>query len=234
METALGPLMRVSCNKYIKDSINTFSPYVKLNEILINNGKKAANNLNSENILKDSLRPSLHRSWQSYFKDTPALGGEVSRLAGYLGVSFVTTNDARRLWDTPYDIAEAVDTKNAAHQSRFISNLIKITASVPDIAGTRPPRNGFATVKGRANFLRHGAVFADAPAPDSIILSFQGPGTFYNIVDESGQFMIKGVATKKLTLHKVIIEGYKFDAITDSRTEKKQYQLKKQFRKRKI
>ncbi len=218
----------------IKGSINTFSPYVKLNEILINSGKKAAGNLNSENILKDSLRPSLHRSWQSYFKDTPALGGEVSRLAGYLGLSFVTTNDARRLWDTPYDILETVDIKNAANQSRFISNLIKIIASVPDIAGTRPPRNGFATVKGRANFLRQGAVFADAPAPDSVILSFQGPGIFYNIVDESGEFLIKGVATKKTTLHKVIIEGYKFDkktgntiwAIDKRKTTKARYRVK--------
>lgn len=202
----------------IKDSINTFSPYVKLNKLLINSSKKAADNLNSENILKDSLRPSLHKSWQSYFKDTPALGGEVSRLAGYLGLSLVTTNDARRLWGTPYDILETIDIKNAANQSRFISNLIKIIASTPDISGTRPPRNDFATVRGQANFLRHGAVFADAPAPGSVILSFQGHGTFHNMVDESGQFMIKGVATKKSTLHKVIIEGYKFDKTTGNTT----------------
>ncbi|MCP4369887.1 MAG: M28 family peptidase [Deltaproteobacteria bacterium] len=218
----------------IKDSINTFSPYVKLNQIIIKSGKKAAGNLNSENILKDSLRPSLHKPWQSYFKDTPALGGEVSRLAGYLGLSFVTTNDARRFWDTPYDVLETVDIKNAARQSRFISNLIKLIASAPDVSGKRTPRNGFATVKGRANFLRHGAVFADAPAPGSVILSFQGPGIFYNIVDQSGEFLIKGVATKKVTLHKVIIEGYKFDqtngntiwAIDKKRTTKARYRVK--------
>lgn len=218
----------------IKDSINTFPPYVKLDEILINSAKKTAANLHSENILKDSLRPSLHRSWQSYFMDTPALGGEVSRLAGYLGLSFVTTNDARRLWDTPYDTLEKMDIKTAANQSRFISNLIKMIASTPDIADARPPRNGFATVTGRANFLRHGAVFADAPAPDSVILSFQGKGIFYNVADESGRFLIKGVATKKLTLHKVIIEGYKFDKITGNttwaidkkRTTKARYRVK--------
>ncbi|MCP4369632.1 MAG: hypothetical protein GY797_16200, partial [Deltaproteobacteria bacterium] len=164
----------------------------------------------------------------------PALGGEVSRLAGYLGLSFVTTNDARRFWDTPYDVLETVDIKNAASQSRFISNLIKLIASAPDVSGKRTPRNGFATVKGRANFLRHGAVFADAPAPGSVILSFQGPGIFYNIVDQSGEFLIKGVATKKTTLHKVIIEGYKFDqtngntiwAIDKKRTTKARYRVK--------
>ena len=218
----------------IKDAINTFSPYVKINEILINSGKKVASDLNFENILKDSLRPSLHKSWQSYFKDTPALGGEVSRLAGYLGLSFVTTNDARRFWNTPYDVLETMDIKNAANQSRFIANLIKTIASLPDISSTSPPRNGFATVKGRANFLRHGAVFADAPAPDSLILAFQGPGIFYDIVDESGEFFIKGVATRKETLHKVIIEGYKFDkstgktiwAIDKRKTTKERYRVK--------
>ena len=218
----------------IKDAINTFSPYVKINEILINSSKKVASDLNFENILKDSLRPSLHKSWQSYFKDTPALGGEVSRMAGYLGLSFVTTNDARRFWDTPHDVLETMDIKNAANQSRFIANLIKTIANVPDISSTSPPRKGFATVKGRANFLRHGAVFADAPAPDSLILAFQGPGIFYDIVDESGEFFIKGVATRKETLHKVIIEGYKFDnstgktmwAIDKRKTTKERYRVK--------
>ena len=134
----------------------------------------------------------------------------------------------------PYDTLDHVDTASAASQSRFISNLIGMMASIPDISPTRLPRNGFATLKGRANFLRHGAVFADAPAPGSVILSFQGPGIFYSIVDESGIFFIKGVATKKLTLHKLILEGYKFDpatgntiwAVDKKKTTKARYRVK--------
>jgi len=218
----------------IKKTVNTFAPYVKLNEVLLASSKKAADRLGSENIFKDTLRPSLHRSWQSYFKDTPALGGEVSHLAGFLGFSLATTNDSRRLWDTPNDTMDTVDIGKAASQSQFVSNLILMIAGTPDLSQTRLPRNGFATIKGRAKFLRHGAVFADAPAPDSVILSFQGPGIFYSIVDESGEFFLKGMATKKLTLHKVILEGYKFDtstgdtlwAVDKKKTSKARYRVK--------
>ncbi len=198
----------------IKNTVNAFAPYVKLNELLLTSAKETAEKLNMPNLMKDTLRPSLHRTWQSHFKDAPMLGGEVSRLAGFIGLTLVTTNDSRRYWNTPHDTIETVNIKKAAEQSQFISNLIATLASKPDISPQRRPRNGFATIRGRVNFLRHGALFADAPAPDSVIMSFQGPGVFYNIVDASGDFFLKGVATKKLTLHKVIFEGYKFDPIT--------------------
>ncbi len=198
----------------IDESVNTFAPYVKLNETLLAGGEQVAGRLNTENLLKDTLRPSLHRSWRSYFKDTPPLGGEVSNLAGYPGLSLVTTDDARQFWETPEDTMEKVNLPYAAHQSRFISNLIETMASAPGITFPRLPQNGFATLSGRAHFMRYGAVFPDAPAPGSIILSFQGPGVFYTMVDDSGDFSIKGLATRNLTVHKVILEGYKFDEIT--------------------
>jgi len=198
----------------IDDSINTFAPYVKMNETLLTSANQVACKLNAKNLLKDTLRPSLHRSWRSYFRDKPPLGGEVSNLAGYPGLSLVTTDDARQFWNTPGDTLEKVDMVYAADQSRFISNLIEKLASASDILFPRPVQNGFATLTGRANFLRHGAVFPDAPAPGSIILSFQGPGIFYAMVDDSGEFSIKGLATRNLTVHKAILEGYKFDETT--------------------
>ena len=218
----------------MKNTSNMFSPYVKLNDILLDSAKKTAGRLKTRNIFKDTLRPSLQRSWQSYFKDTPALGGEVSNLAGFLGLTLVTTNDARRFWGTPYDTFNKVNTINAAAQSLFISNLVKTIDSVPDLAPVRLPRNGFATLKGRANFLRHGAVFADAPAPGSVVFAFQGPGTFCAMVDPSGVFFIKGLATKKLTLHKAILAGYRFDkatgktiwAVDKRKTTKARYRVK--------
>ncbi len=198
----------------IKPTVNVFAPYVKLNTTLLDAGEKAGDALDLPGFFKDTLRPSMQRAWQSYFKDTPALGGEVSRLAGMLGVSLVTTEDARRYWGTPFDTADKVDLNRAAKQSRFVSRLISDLAAAPYPVLKRLPRNGFSTVTGRANFLRHGAVFADAPAPGSVILSFQGPAIFHNIVNESGIFTIKGAVHRKLTLHKVILEGYKFDSDT--------------------
>ncbi len=198
----------------IDDAVNTFAPYVKINETLLAGADQVAARLNTTNLLKDTLRPSLHRSWRSYFKDKPALGGEVSNLAGYPGLSLVTTDDARQFWNTPEDTREKVDMGYAAAQSRFVSNLIEHLASAQGISFPRPPQNGFATLAGRANFMRHGAVFPDAPAPGSIILAFQGPGMFYAMVDDSGNFSVKGLATRNLTVHKAILEGYKFDEIT--------------------
>ena len=218
----------------IKKTVNIFSPYVKLNNTILEAGRNTAKKLERDNILKDTLRPSLHRSWQSFFKDTPALGGEVSRLAAFLGFTFVTTNDSRQLWGTPHDKNEKMDMANAAKQSLFVSNLIADIASSRDLSVSKLPKNGFATLEGNASFLRHGAVFADAPAPGSMILSYQGPGIFYNLVDESGNFLIKGISTKKLTLHKVILEGYKFDTLTGktiwavdkNKTTKARYRVK--------
>ena len=218
----------------IKKTVNVFSPFVKLNNTILEAGKNTAKKLGTDNILKDTLRPSLHRPWQSFFKDTPALGGEVSRLAAFLGFTLATTNDSRQFWNTPHDIKEKMDIANAAKQSRFVSNLIADIASSRDLSVSKLPRNGFATLEGNASFLRYGAVFADAPAPGSMILSFQGPGVFYNMVDESGNFIIKGISTKKLTLHKVILEGYKFDKITGNtiwavdknKTTKARYRVK--------
>jgi len=218
----------------IKKTVNVFSPFVKLNNTILKAGKNTAKKLGTDNILKDTLRPSLHRPWQSFFKDTPALGGEVSRLAAFLGFTFATTNDSRQYWNTPHDKKEKMDIANAAKQSLFVSNLIADMASSNDLSVSKLPRNGFATLEGNASFLRHGAVFADAPAPGSMILSFQGPGIFYNMVDESGDFLIKGISTKKLTLHKVILEGYKFDkttgntiwAVDKNKTTKARYRVK--------
>ncbi len=218
----------------LKDAGNNFAPYVKIDEVLMDSAKKTAHSLDTGNIFKDTLRPSLQRPWQSYLQDTPALGGEISQLAGYLGFSLVTTNDSRRFWSTPNDTLETVNMTTAAKQSQFVSHLIAMVAATPDLSQTRLPRNEFATVKGRANFLRYGAVFADAPAPESVILSFQGPGIFHSMVDASGEFLIKGVSTKKRTLHKVILEGYKFDpvngktiwAVDKRKTTKERYRVK--------
>ncbi len=218
----------------IKPTVNVFAPYMKLNYVLQASGSAVGKTLNTPDFFKDTLRPSLQRTWQSYFKDTPALGGEVSRLAGFLGISFTTTNDARQFWGTPFDTLSRVNMNQAASQSRFISHMISKIAAQPDLKVKRMPRSGFATLSGRANFLRHGALFADAPAPGSVIMSFQGPALFHNMVDESGDFIIKGAATKKLTLHKVILEGYKFDpntgqtiwAVDKKKTTKARYRVK--------
>ena len=63
--------------------------------------------LGLRDLYQDTLRPSRVRTWQSYFIDRPPLGGEVSALAGYLGLTLVTVNDARPAGEPPSDLPPA-------------------------------------------------------------------------------------------------------------------------------
>ncbi|MBI9088338.1 MAG: M28 family peptidase [Desulfobacterium sp.] len=195
----------------IKENINPYPPYAEVDRVLAHAAKTLDLRLNMPGFFKDTLRPSFQQAWDSLLFDTPALGGEVSQLAGFLGISLVTVFDARPQWGTPQDRVSSVDFGNAMAQSRYIREMVALVAAAPTLDTGRKPRNGFATIKGRANFLRSGELFADAPAAQTMILSFQGSGVGHAMADEAGRFYIKGVADKKHVLHKVIIEGYRFD-----------------------
>ncbi len=182
----------------------------------------------------DTIRPSQLRSWDSWFLDQPALGGEVTSLAGFLGISLVSTGDARALWGTPWDTIENINWQNLEDQARLISDMALAMASTAQLQSGKLPRMGFATVTGRANLLLQGELFANYPAAKTTLLSYQGLQKYYSTVNAAGYFTIKGVADKKHVLDKVIIEGYRFDeksgevlwAIDKKQTGKSNYRIK--------
>ncbi len=182
----------------------------------------------------DTIRPSRLRSWDSWFLDQPALGGEVTALAGFLGISLVTTGDARVLWGTPWDTVENINWQNLEDQARLISDMAMAMAGTARLQSGKLPRKGFATVTGRANLLLQGELFANYPAAKTTLLSYQGLQKYYSTVNAAGTFTIKGVADKKHVLDKVIIEGYRFDeksgkviwTIDKKQTGKKNYRVK--------
>ncbi|MEN8190507.1 MAG: FtsX-like permease family protein [Thermodesulfobacteriota bacterium] len=182
----------------------------------------------------DTLRPDSKQSWDSWFLDRPGLGGEVSSLGGFLGLSLVTLGDSRAGWGTPWDTAERVDLAYVDAQLNSCSHLIYKLATAPKLHKNKLPRNGFATVSGRANLLLQGELFADFPARKTVILAYQGLTKLYASVNPTGTFQIKGVADKKHVLDKLIIEGYRFDgqsgetlwAIDKKETGKSNYRLK--------
>jgi hypothetical protein len=200
----------------LKSTINRVGAYRTLDEVMQQAASFVKRPFDGISLFQDTLRPSRKRSWQSYFLDRPFLGGEVSSLAGLLGVSLVTVDDGRAMWGTPYDSIQRVDSLYASKQSRFVINIIQYLAQAPALHEGDMPRDGFSTIIGRAKFLRHGELFPDQPAPGSIIIAYQGPVFFYTNVDTLGNFKIKGLADKKHVLHKVIIEGYRFDPDTGS------------------
>ncbi len=194
--------------------INRTSAYALMDEVLRAGALGVENSLGLQGIYKDTLRPSGRRSWQSYFLDRPALGGEVVALAGIHGVTFVTTHDARSAWGTPGDTAGDVNFEFALKQSAVVAGLVQRLAGVPQIHEGIFPRNGIGEINGNAKFLRHGELFADKPAPGSVLLCYQGPARHYAIVDHMGKFYLRGLADSKHSFHKVIFEGYKFDETT--------------------
>ncbi len=188
--------------------------YSLLDEVLRVGALKVENSLGIQGMYQDTLRPSRRRSWQSYFLDRPALGGEVTALAGIHGLTFATTHDARSAWGTPGDLPENVNFEFALRQSAVVAGLVQHLAAAPKIHEGIFPRNGIGEINGNAKFLRHGELFADKPAPGSLLLCYQGPARHYAMVDHMGNFHLRGLADKKHSYHKVIFEGYKFDDTT--------------------
>jgi len=182
----------------------------------------------------NTLRPSRLRSWNSWFLDQPPLGGEVASLAGMLGISLVSTGDARALWGTPWDTTGNIDWNKLENQALLVADMVSAMAGTAKLQSGRLPRDGFATVSGRANLLLQGELFADYPAAKTILLAYQGSQKHYVAVDSLGTFRIKGIADKKHALDKLIIEGYRFDentgqvlwAIDKKTTGKQNYRIK--------
>jgi cell division protein FtsX len=197
-----------------RPKINRTANYHELDRIMKQAAVRAQPLVGTADLFKDTLRPSRQRSWQSYFLDQPPLGGEVSALAGFHGFSLVTTNDARAVWGTPYDTKEKVNLNFAADQAIMICHLVDQIGRATTLKRDKPPRMGFSTLDGRAKFLRQGELFADQPAPGTVLLVYQGPAYFHAMVDQMGTFTVHGLADAKHSFHKAVLEGYKINPHT--------------------
>ncbi|NNG00286.1 MAG: peptide ABC transporter permease [Desulfobacteraceae bacterium] len=218
----------------LKSIINRVNAYTTIDKVFQEGADHVQRDQALPQLYKDTLRPSRKRTWQSYLPDKPALGGELTSVAGVVGVTMATTSDARYLWGTPYDVPENIDWDFAHKQRRLVNGMISHVAGAEKLTADEMPRFGFGDVTGRAKFLRHGELFPDQPAPGSIILTYQGLRRYYTRVDSMGRFRVKGIADKKHVIHKAIIEGYRFDphtgevvwAIDKEQTGKNAYRVK--------
>ncbi|MFV0422417.1 FtsX-like permease family protein [Oleidesulfovibrio sp.] len=161
-------------------------------------------------LLSDTLRPSRARPWQSYLPDRPQLGAEPLALAGFPALTLATLHDTRTTWTTPNDLPEAVNFDFLRRQSKLINTLLHelATSPAPDIG--KMPRSGFSTLDGRANMLRQGELFPDRNAENAVFIVFQGKTVFPAISDATGRFYVPGLARYNQTVHKAVIEGYRF------------------------
>jgi len=211
-------------------------PYSLLDEVLRESAATVQAELGLPPLFKDSLRPSRLKSWQSYLPDHPPMGGEITALAGMHGITLATTHDIRDDWGTPSDTVEKIDWAFAEQQSRLVSALVHKLSGKATLHSEEGPRDGLSVLSGRAKFIRHGELFAELPAPGTMILAFQGPAQYHVMVDQMGRFELHGISDKKLVYDKVILEGYRFDpatgqtlwAIDKNETGKNAYRVKMQ------
>jgi len=184
-------------------------------------------------LFADTLRPGK-RAWQSYLPDRPELGGEPMALAGFAGMTLATVHDIRPAWGTPYDLPERVNFDYMKRQGKLVQAMLTGLANEPvENAGERV-KNRFVTVEGRANLLRKGEVFPDRPGTGLVVLAFQWRTRNYGMVDTSGHFRIPGLASKKVSYHKAVVEAFRFNedtgladwAIDKPKTGKPAYRIK--------
>ena len=186
-------------------------------------------------VFISTLRPNRLQPWEDLLPDRPALGGEVSSLAGLPGLTLATTSDIRQHWSTPFDTPDRINWDFAARQLHLVKQLISGLDQAEKLEKGYI-RNGFSTVQGNSSLLLHGELFAAHPAPDTVILAFQGLSRYHVITDRQGRFLLKGIADKKHVLDKVILEGYRFSekdgrviwAIDKKLTGKSSYRIKMQ------
>lgn len=185
-------------------------------------------------VFVSTLRPNRLRPWQDMLPDRPGLGGEVSTLASLPGLTLATISDIRADWGTPFDTMDRVDWDFAARQWHLARQLLNGLDRAGQLE-TGYLRNGFSTVEGSSSLLLHGELFAEHPAPQTVILAFQGLRRYHVMTDRQGRFLLKGVADKKHVLDKIILEGYRFDddgravwAVDKKLTGKESYRVKMQ------
>lgn len=182
----------------------------------------------------DLLGGNGRKQWFNHFPDQPALGGEVTALAGMPGFTLASLNDMRSRWGTPYDTADHLDTAKVVRQSELIRTMLLSLGSAKLPAPPYKAVNGFVTLAGQANFLRQGELFAEQPAGDVLLQVYQDQQYSLAWIDSLGKFRVTGLADKKHSFGKAIIEGYHFApqsntaswAIDKTATGKDRYRVK--------
>ena len=71
----------------------------------------------------DGVNPIAGKSWRNFIPGKLALDAEAVTLAGARGVSFISTDDARSLVDTPFDTADKVNIANLSQQTKLLACL---------------------------------------------------------------------------------------------------------------
>lgn len=168
----------------------------------------------------DGVNPIAGKSWRNFIPGKIALDAEVVTLAGARGISFVSTDDARSLVDTPFDTAEKVNIANLSEQTKLLAclfhHILNDTNSpeavdVPKFPITEPCtfsrmtlQGGFARLEGQVLILNLKKGYIPNDPVKGCIVVVRHPnlvktlmgvrGNMIGMVDDEAKFAFPGVA----------------------------------------
>lgn len=119
----------------------------------------------------DCINSAKGKNWQTHLPARLAFEGELATLAGLVGLTFATTDDARFAVDTPLDTPGRVDIENLAAQVKLLSCALPnfLNTSGPFIR--KPPDNLWTRLEARAveyNFQKD--YLPNEPLPGALIV----------------------------------------------------------------
>ncbi|OIP98290.1 MAG: hypothetical protein AUK55_03135, partial [Syntrophobacteraceae bacterium CG2_30_61_12] len=178
-------------------------------------GAGAAAELGLPNLIRDSARGARGGIDVGTAPAGLALASDVAAIAGLPAVSLVTLDHERLAWGTPEDRLERVNFQHLQTLGEFIPAVLSRLCSQPATsAGCVGAVEGLAGVRGQTMFIRQGELFADQPAPNTVISAIQGKSIFRSMAFRDGSFFLTGVADRRVAFEKVILEPYGIDPMS--------------------
>jgi hypothetical protein len=199
----------------LRENVKRMVRASRLNTMLGQVAAKIAGEEVVPNMLDEATRGS---SAEGGFSKIPAgcsLSSDTGLLAGLPAVSLMTLDDDRSLWSTPHDTFDRMDKTTISTLTTFLPPLLSRLFSHPSLQlGIEAGMAGLASLEGQAMFIRQGELFPDQPAPGTIISVIQGNSIFRTMVFQDGTFFMPGMANKRVSLEKLILEPYGLDPDT--------------------
>ncbi|MCE5245200.1 MAG: FtsX-like permease family protein [Syntrophobacteraceae bacterium] len=196
----------------VRESVRRIVRSTRLLNFLNQSGAEVSETTGLPNLVRTRVRGSSADTDASRFSGTMRACCDVGILAGLPAVSLVSLDDDRSFWNTPHDTGDRTDRANLLALSRFLPPLLTRLFSHPSLRlASESGIPGLASLEGRAMIVRQGELFPDRPAPGTIVSVIQGSSVFRAMVHRDGSFFIPGLANRRVSLEKLIVEPYGLD-----------------------
>lgn len=196
----------------IREDVRRIVRARRLADILTETGDQTVQQVGAPNLFKNLLKGEGAQGGFGQCHTAACLCCDIAAIGGLPAVSLVTLDDNRSLWSTPNDTIERVNTGNVQTLQRFFPTFIVRLLSHPALhTGITGQLRGLASLEGTTKFIRQGELFADQPAPNTIVNVIQGNTIFRGMSFQDGTFFIPGLANKRASFQKLIVEPYGVD-----------------------